>query len=193
MRSELGWERGTGERLLNNVSSLSRVEAPREVGWSLYRELERWTWRRNGVRARKKNCSRFSFHCLLSPETKEEEKREKKVSEMGFLDLTWLVNSTVVSAPATGPNQDQALFLNIHPGPGQTDGSGIQLFKSRQGRVGIKSRAGWMDDWHRGIFYCKSLIIEDGVICCPLITLCILTQHHPRAFESNEVVCFTFA
>lgn len=27
----------------NNVNSLSGVEAPREAGWSLYRELERWT------------------------------------------------------------------------------------------------------------------------------------------------------
>lgn len=113
------------------------------------------------------------FHFIVFFHQRREERRigKRRCLKWGFLDLTWLVNSTEVSALATGPNQDQALFLNIHPGPGQTDGSGIQLFKWRQGRVGIKSRAGWMDDWHRGIFYCKSLIIEDGVICCPLITL----------------------
>lgn len=27
----------------SNVVALSGVEAPREAGWSLYRELERWT------------------------------------------------------------------------------------------------------------------------------------------------------
>lgn len=45
-----------------------------------------------------------SHHCLLSTETRKEEKGEKKVCEDRFLDLTLLVNNSEVSAPAAGPN-----------------------------------------------------------------------------------------
>lgn len=71
-----GWERREKVLCKNNVNSLSGVEAPREAGWSLYRELDRWTvyikglWRRNGVRA-------SSYVMSLSAFNRAEERAEK--------------------------------------------------------------------------------------------------------------------
>lgn len=42
-----------------------------------------------------------------------------------------------------------------------------------------------MDDWQRGIFYCKSLLIKHGVICWFLITFSVLIKQHARVFLSE--------
>lgn len=77
---------------------------------------------------KEKNESFVVLHVIVSFQQIAGKRRvgEKKVSETGFFwtSICFLIVAEV-SAPATGPNQD----LNIHSGPGQADGSGIQLFK----------------------------------------------------------------
>ena len=98
-------------------------------------------------------------------------KGKRKCLEYDFWTWPCLIIPAEVSAPASQLN------LNMHPGPGQADGSRIHLFKWRPGRDGIKSRAEWITGQRR-IFYCKSPLIKRGVICCFLITLCVLIEHH---------------
>lgn len=174
MRSELGWKwiaRKT--KCCTRIMWIYCLEAPREAGWSLYRELERWTlfmWKGFGEemgwkqeRGSKKETISLVLHVVVSF-LQSRRKRTKSVWN-GVFGLDPLVNnSSGVSTSCRGQTETRSV-LNILPGPDQADGSGIQLLEWGPGRDGIKSRAGWMDDWQTGIFYCKSPLIEQGVIC----------------------------
>lgn len=100
---ELRWERERCARMM----WIHCLEAPREAGKSLYRELERWTlfmskglreemlWEPERGWKKEKELPRTSCHCLLSAATKRAREARKKVSETGLLDLTCLLTGGV--------------------------------------------------------------------------------------------------
>lgn len=158
MRSELGWECSARKtKCCTRIMWIHCLEAPREAGWSLYRELERWTlfmsesfgeemgWKRERGEKERKKKSVLILHAVVSfPQSRQ--KRRNSVWNWVFgLDL--LVNSSGgVSTSYSGQTKAKSV-LNILPSPDQADGSGIQLLNEDQGEMVLRAgQDGWMDD-----------------------------------------------
>ena len=139
---------------------------------------EKWGESKRGGEESKWAPSFFN-DILFSTEQRKEEKREKKVSEIEGLDLTLLANSSRgVSTSYWAKPYFKTFILAL----AKQMEVGSSCLNEDQGEMVL-----------RGIFYCKSPLIEHGVICCFLITLFVSLQSTMLMFSSEIKLSVFFA